>query len=154
VFVTRPTDFLQPDKGCSCLGLGVRQELQVQSTKRRTWWGMRRVERIEHFEIERSGGFSDRAIQVANSRGRWLPQIQMKCGSNQGISLSGHCIGKSAVTPTLLRANAAWNVSECADVKWSAMIGKGVRRGWDGTSSLPVFQKSSQRGPCKYSCNR
>jgi len=28
------------------------------------------VERKEHFEIERSSGFSARAIQVANNRGR------------------------------------------------------------------------------------
>jgi len=38
---------------------------------------MRRVERREHFKIERSSGFSSRAIQMANSRGRWLPQIQI-----------------------------------------------------------------------------
>jgi len=51
--------------------------LQVHSTGRRTWWGMRRVERREQFEIERNSGCSARAIQVANNRGRWLPQIQI-----------------------------------------------------------------------------
>ena len=30
-------------------------------------------------------------------------------------------------------------------------IKKEVRRGWDATSSLPVFRTSSQRGPFKYS---
>jgi len=82
----------------------------------------------------------------------------LKRGLNRGILLSGHCTGKSAVTPTLpskrgLRATTTpWrNVSECADVKCSYKIEKGVRRGWDGTSSLPVFRTSSQRGPFKYS---
>ena len=76
-------------------------------------------------------------------------------GSNRGISLSGHCTGKSAVTPTLpskcgMRATTARNVSECADVKWSAKIENGVRKGRDRTSSLPVFRTSSQHEPCKY----
>ena len=78
-----------------------------------------------------------------------------KRGSNRGISLSGHCTGKSALAPTLpskcgMRATTARNVSECADVKWSAKIEKGVRRGRDPTSSLLVFRTSSQRGLCKY----
>ena len=58
----------------------------------------------------------------------------LKSGSNRGISLSGHCTGKSAVTPTLpskrgMRATTARNVSECADVKCSSKIQKGVHRG-------------------------
>jgi len=43
-------------------------------------------------------------------------------GLNRGISLSGHCTGKSAVMPTLaskrgMRANTARHVSKCANVK-------------------------------------
>jgi len=58
----------------------------------------------------------------------------LKHGSNRGISLSGHCTGKSAVMPTLpskrgMRATTTRNVSECADVKCSDKIEKGVRRG-------------------------
>jgi len=80
----------------------------------------------------------------------------LKRGSSRGISLSGRCTGKSVVKPTLpskcgMRATKTRNVSECADVKCSDKIQKGVRRGWDGTSSLPVFWTSSQRGPFKYS---
>jgi len=55
--------------------------------------------------------------------------------------------GKSAVMPTLaskrgMRANTASHVSECTNVKTSVKLEKGVRRGRDGTSSLPVFQTS------------
>jgi len=50
-----------------------------------------------------------------------------------------------------MRATTTRNVSECAEVKCSDKIQKGVRRGSDGTSSLPVFRTSSQRGLFKYS---
>jgi len=43
------------------------------------------------------------------------------------------------------------HVSECADVETSVKLEKGVCRGRDGTSSLPVFRTPSQRGPCIYS---
>jgi len=36
-------------------------------------------------------------------------------------------------------------------VKTSAKLEKGVRRGRDIMSSLPVFRTQSQRGPCIYS---
>jgi len=79
----------------------------------------------------------------------------LKRGSSRGISLSGRCTGKSLVKPTLpskrgMRATTTRNVSECADVKCSDKIKKGVRSGWNATSSLPVFQTSSQRGLFKY----
>ena len=77
-------------------------------------------------------------------------------GSPRGFSLSGHCTGKSAVMPTPaskrgIKANTARHVSKCADVKTNAKLEKGVRRGWNGTSSFPVFRTHSQRGPCIYS---
>jgi len=50
-----------------------------------------------------------------------------------------------------MRTNTVRHVPECADVKTSAKLEKGVRRGRDGTLSLPVFQTPSQRGPCMYS---
>jgi len=80
----------------------------------------------------------------------------LKSGSNRGISLSGHCTWKSALTPTLpsesgLRTNTTRHVSECADVKTGAKLETGVCGGRDGTSSLPVFRTPSQCGPCTYS---
>jgi len=82
----------------------------------------------------------------------------LKSGSNRGISLSGHCTWKSALTPTLpseggLRTNTTRHVSECADVKSGAKLETGVCGGRDGTSSLPVFRTPSQCGPCTYSEN-
>ena len=77
-------------------------------------------------------------------------------GSPRGLALSGHCTGKSTVMPTPaskrgMRANTVKHVSECADVKAAAKLEKGVRRGRDGTSCLPVFRTQSQGGPCIYS---
>jgi len=81
-----------------------------------------------------------------------------KSGLNRGISLLGYCTGKSTVTPTLpskrgMRTNTEWHVSECANMKTSAKLEKGMRRGWDVTSSLLVFRTPFQRGPCIYSEN-
>jgi len=53
-----------------------------------------------------------------------------------------HCTGKSAVMPTPaskrdMRANTARHALECANVKTSAWLEKGLRRGRDGTSLSP-----------------
>ena len=60
---------------------------------------------------------------------------------------------KSEVMPTLaskrgMRANTARHVLECTDVKTNAKLGRGMRKGRDGTSSLLVFRTPSQRRPC------
>ena len=46
------------------------------------------------------------------------------------------------------KGNTARHILECADVKSSAMLEKGVRRGRHGTSSLPIFRTPSQRRLC------
>ena len=83
---------------------------------------------------------------TSNSSGS--PQRQMppsKTNPSQGglprrLSLSDYCTGKSVVMPTpaskcRMRANTRRYASECADMKTSAKLEKGGRRGRDYRSS-------------------
>jgi len=104
------------------------------------------------FEIETRSGFGAPAIQVAVNRGRCHPQRKppSQSGSPRGLSLSGHCTGKSAVMPApaskrCMNASTARHVWDCADVKTSAKFEKGVRRGILNTlTTWAVYCKYSE----------
>ena len=115
------------------------------------------MERREHFEIESSSSFSAPAIQVALNRGRCHPQRKTlrRVARPEDSHSQATVLGNPQVIPTTtskrgMRANTTRHVLECVNVKTSAKLKKGVRRGRDGTSSLLVFRTMSQRGPCIY----
>ena len=96
------------------------------------------------------GGFSAPAIQVEINRGRCHPQRKpvRRVARPEDSRAQATVLGNQSTLAS--RANTARHVSECADVKTCAELGKGVHRGRDCMSSLPVFRTQSQRGLCIY----
>jgi len=146
VFVTGPTGLLQHGGGCWHLGRWVRQQPQVQCTGTRTWYGMRRVERREHFEIERSSGFSAPAIQVANKRGRCHPQRK---------SLRRVAQTEKSRSPATVLGNQQWCLHWLKNVVWGPTR-QGMFRSAPMWNLVPSLKRAcagveTARRPCGYS---